>query len=75
MSPKELRQHIESAVRRAEPEGRRETSRLLGACWPGGAEDRTERAALAWVRRWRPARAGAPLPVCSCTAGRCLVCN
>lgn len=75
MTPKELRQHVKTAIRRTEPEGRRHTSRLLGACWPGGAEDRTERAALGWLRRWRPERIGASLPVCSCAAGHCFVCN
>lgn len=55
-----------------------ETSRLAAElhdrCWPGGA-DRTEPAALEWLRRWGP-RGAQPLPLaCSCSAGRCDVCN
>lgn len=44
-------------------------------CWPGGSEDRTEPAALYWLRQWRPAQALATLPACSCAAGRCAICN
>lgn len=49
--------------------------RLAAACWPGGVADRSEPVALKWLRRWHPARSAAPLPVCSCSAGRCSVCN
>jgi hypothetical protein len=69
MDQDDLRRHIEAAT----PLGL--TSRIVHACWPGGAEDRTDRAALHWVRRWRPERLGAALPACSCAAGRCPVCN
>lgn len=72
MNHDEIRHHIESG---AAHKTRGLTSRILGAYWPGGAEDRTERAALDWLRLWRPQRAGAPLPVCSCVTGRCAVCN
>jgi hypothetical protein len=41
----------------------------------GSANDRHEPAAAEWVRRWRPARAAAPLPSCACAAGRCGICN
>jgi hypothetical protein len=48
--------------------------RLADRCWPGGA-DRTEPAALEWLRRWGP-RAAQPLPLaCECRAGRCELCN
>jgi hypothetical protein len=47
----------------------------IDACWPGGPADRSEPAALEWVRRWRPDRTEATLPLCSCWAGRCPVCN
>jgi hypothetical protein len=70
-----IRHHIEAAAVRTELDTRRLTSRIVGLCWPGGAEDRTERVALDWVRRWSPASAGAMLPVCSCARGNCVVCN
>jgi hypothetical protein len=44
-------------------------------CWPGGASDRREPAALEWVRRWRPSRLTAQPAACSCVRGRCAVCN
>jgi len=48
---------------------------MLRHSWPGGSRDRSEPVALEWVRRWGPRRIGALLPACSCTAGRCRVCN
>lgn len=47
---------------------------LCGRSWPGGS-DRTERAALEWVKRWGPSRITAQLAECSCLQGRCSVCN
>jgi hypothetical protein len=70
-----IRKHIETAASRAERETRHLTDRIVGACWPGGVHDRSEPMALNWIRRWRPARSAAPLPACSCAAGRCAVCN
>jgi len=70
-----IRDHIEATTNRPERETRRLTSRIVASCWPGGAADRTEPAALNWVRRWRPATAGAELPACSCSGGHCPVCN
>jgi hypothetical protein len=52
----------------------RALDRLVGRCWPGGA-DRTEPAGLAWVRGWGPSRTTARLPDCACAAGRCGTCN
>jgi hypothetical protein len=71
----EIREHIELAVAPGGWESARMTARIVRACWPGGAQDRTERAALAWLRLWRPERAGPTLPACSCSTGRCLLCN
>jgi hypothetical protein len=73
----DIREQIESALRRETPEGRRLTSRIINACWPGGSGDRTEPAARRWLQQWRPSRAGAgsTLPVCSCSSGHCAVCN
>jgi hypothetical protein len=70
MDDEQIRHHIEGTR-----QARRLAARILAACWPGGSADRSERAALAWVRRWRPERAGVTLPACSCATGRCGVCN
>jgi hypothetical protein len=71
-----IREQIQSGKVRDVRTARTVTGRIAGACWPGGIEDRLERGALAWLRRWRPASsAAAALPVCSCRAGRCAVCN
>jgi hypothetical protein len=75
MDHDEIREHIESAARQEVRDAHRLTARLLRACWPGGSADRSERAALAWIARWRPERTGAPIPACSCATGRCDVCN
>jgi hypothetical protein len=56
-------------------EGERLTRMLERSAWPGGHADRTEPAALEWVRRWGPGRLTGELLDCSCAAGRCLVCN
>ena len=58
---------------------RRDTDRLLvdlsRRSWPGGSADRSEPAALEWVRRWGPGRLTASPLDCSCEQGRCAVCN
>jgi hypothetical protein len=69
------RDHIPAVAGRSASEARRLTVRLQGLCWPGGAADRLEPAAAAWVRRWGPSRIGATLPACSCRVGRCAACN
>ena len=48
---------------------------LQRRCWPGGTADRSEPAALPWVRRWGPAQITPAPHECSCAAGRCTVCN
>lgn len=75
MDYNELRQHIESVAGRKKSAPCGVTSRAVAFCWPGGSEDRTDRAALEWFRRWRPERAGIVLPACSCATGRCQLCN
>jgi hypothetical protein len=75
MDREELRQHIDSAAPRGGPQGLRLTALILRACWPGGPADRTQRAALDWLRAWHPDAAAAELPVCSCETGRCVLCN
>jgi hypothetical protein len=63
------------AAARAEPQASRLAATLGDRCWPGGGADRTEPAARAWVRRWRPERFAAVLVGCTCPEGRCAVCN
>jgi len=75
MTREELRHHIDSAAPGGGTESRRLAALILSACWPGGPEDRTERAALDWLRRWRPEQINAELPACSCSSGRCVLCN
>ena len=75
MDRDELRHHIESASPYGGGYERRLASLLVGACWPGGPEDRTEPLALDWLRRWHPERVGVELPACSCATGRCVLCS
>ncbi len=70
-----MHQHIASAASRSVSETRRLAERLLAQSWPGGAVDRTEPSARAWLKQWRPARFAASVPVCGCADGRCTVCN
>jgi len=66
---------IESIATRSDSASRRLGRALLQRSWPGGAGDRTEPGALAWLRLWGP-RGRPPLPpACSCPEGRCAVCN
>jgi hypothetical protein len=75
MDEDRIRHHIEAAAGRPDRETLRLTSLIVGICWPGGSDDRSEPVALDWIRRWRPASAGAAVAVCSCARGNCLVCN
>ncbi|HEY5428459.1 MAG TPA: hypothetical protein VIK04_05025 [Solirubrobacteraceae bacterium] len=75
MDQNELSEHIRAISERHAPQTRGLITRIVSACWPGGSPDRTERAASQWLRRWRPERAGATLPMCTCAAGHCPVCN
>jgi hypothetical protein len=70
-----IREHIASVTARGELETASLARRIQRACWPGGPGDRTEPSARRWLERWRPASAGAPVPVCSCAHGHCAVCN
>src|SRR5204863_3181422 len=47
---------IASLAKRSEFETQRLVSLLRHRSWPGGVADRTEPAALEWVRRWGPSR-------------------
>ncbi len=67
--------HVDSMSRRSALETTRLTASLRHDCWPGGGVDRSEPAALGWVRRWRPARACAIVPDCTCRDGYCPICN
>jgi hypothetical protein len=70
-----IKDHINRLAQGDQRAGRELVARVSRECWPGGPADRCEPAALAWLRRWRPVRALAQIPVCSCSAGRCAVCN
>jgi hypothetical protein len=66
---------VESIAARTESGNNRLARALLRRSWPGGFTDRSEPAALEWVRRWGP-RGQVPLPPgCSCARGPCPVCN
>jgi hypothetical protein len=71
----ELRYHVESAAPFGGSDSRLLASLIVRACWPDGWEDRTERVALEWLRRWHPERIAAALPACSCDTGHCELCN
>jgi hypothetical protein len=66
---------VAAVAARTEAETDRLASMLRTWCWPGGASDRHEPTALEWVRRWGPSRLTAQPLDCSCTRGRCAVCN
>ena len=75
MTPEELRPHIETASLPSGYQARQLTSRIVTTCWPGGADDHVDRAALEWLRLWRPRHGVPSLPACSCAHGHCAVCN
>lgn len=70
-----IREHIQTVRSRDDAETRSLVGRIQRACWPGGSIDRTSPNARRWLAHWRPAQAAGPVPACSCSAGRCLVCN
>jgi hypothetical protein len=70
-----IREHIETVATRDALETASLARRIQRTCWPGGHGDRIEPYARRWLQRWRPARAAAPIPTCSCARGRCAVCN
>jgi len=74
MADDPIHQHITACAARTDAETTDLTARILDAHWPGGT-DRSEPAALGWVRRWRPGKSEATLTACSCPATHCLVCN
>ena len=71
----DVRAHIESIAARSPRELTRLTARLRGRAWPGGTGDRTEPAALRWLRLWEASGPAPVPPVCECASGRCLLCN
>jgi hypothetical protein len=75
MDADHIHEHIAALDRRDEAETLTLIGRIQRAYWPGGEGDRTEPSGRHWLRRWRPARTGAALPVCSCPHARCAVCN
>jgi len=75
MDREELRHHIDSAAPSGGAAALQLTSLIFDRCWPGGSADRSERAALEWLRQWHPDSIATELPSCSCSTGRCIVCN
>jgi hypothetical protein len=68
-------EHLAALASRTALDHDRVAGVLARRCWPGGAGDRMERAALDWVRRWGPHRVNELAPACGCASGRCTVCN
>jgi hypothetical protein len=66
---------VESISARTHGEAERLRGSLVVQSWPGGIGDRSERAALGWVKRWRPRGPRLEPLVCDCAGGRCPVCN
>ncbi len=67
--------HVEALSRRSSGEAMALLESLYARCWPGGADDRLDRVAVEWVRRWAPSTLAAAEVRCSCADGRCAVCN
>ena len=70
-----IRRHIAEIAQRDERQTLDLIGRIQRACWVGDGADRARPGALSWLRRWRPDRAAATLPLCSCAQGPCAVCN
>jgi hypothetical protein len=66
---------VEAIATRSEQDSRELAAVLHDRCWPRGVADRSEPSALDWVRRWGPSRLTAEPIDCSCSHGRCAVCN
>jgi phosphopantothenoylcysteine synthetase/decarboxylase len=75
MDDEELREHITLASNGDQFRLQGLTAEIVASCWPGGSQDRSDRTATEWLRRWRPEKVGAVLPACSCVNGHCAVCN
>jgi hypothetical protein len=75
MDQDELRKHIKAAAPHGDLQAQRLAGFILRACWPRGPEHRDERAAREWIRNCHPDLVTARLPVCSCSTGRCMLCN
>ena len=69
------RERVAALIPGAGAQAGRLAASLGDRCWPGGAADRTEPAARAWLSHWRPERLAAVLVRCTCARGRCLLCN
>jgi hypothetical protein len=75
MDRDELRRHIDSAAPGHRPDSRRIARLILRACLPDEPEYVTERVALDRLRHGDPEPIVVRLPTCSCSTGRCVVCN
>jgi hypothetical protein len=75
MDPEQLRTHVQTIAARSAAQHRGVTALVAAGLWPGGSQDRVERVALEWVRRWRPQSTDSEFASCSCPSGHCLICN
>jgi hypothetical protein len=67
--------HIAAAGRRTAEDHERLAGILRGWCWPGGTEDRTEAVARRLLRSRGPACTSRVELECTCSQGRCTLCN
>jgi hypothetical protein len=66
---------IETVASWSDADRNRLASMLGSQCWPGGPVDHQEPGGMEPLRHWRPGGIAPALPLCSCAAGRCHVCN
>lgn len=67
--------HVSSVGSRTPDAADRLAHALLERSWPGGIDDRLDPVAIEWVRRWRRTTLAAAEIDCSCSDGRCGICN
>ena len=73
MDREELRHHIDAVAPGEGLTAERLVSLIIGVCWPGGLEDRTDHSARDGCANGIPS--GRPDSQCSCSTGRCVLCN
>jgi hypothetical protein len=73
--PRLVEAHVRTLTDRSPDDGDRLADALFVRCWPAGADDRLDPIAVEWVRRWTPRTLIAARLDCSCSNGRCAICN
>lgn len=69
-----LAAHVRAAAR-PDTETERLAGLLTARAWPGGAADRSDPVARAWLRMAGPGQSFRSRLTCSCAEGRCRICN